>query len=200
LWARNTISERRTVIKKGYYINQQISAKEVRLIDENGAQLGVLPFLDALNKAKEKELDLILVAPGVAPPVCKLGDFGRFKYEMEKKEKEARKAHKVGTLKEVKLSPKIDDHDIMVRVNRCNEFLQKGHKIKVTLKFRGREITHKKIADAVVDKLLDGIKENGAMDGRKVYLGKNMIFMISPSKGNVAHAKGENEKSSSKKI
>jgi translation initiation factor IF-3 len=133
----------------------------------------------------------------VTPPVCRLGDYGRFKYELEKKEKEARKAHKTCTIKEIKLSPKIDDHDLNVRINRSLEFLQKGHRLKVTMKFRGREITHKNIAEAVIDKFMNGIKEYGAMDGRKIFLGKNLVFQISPVKGKVVHAKSENEKSSS---
>lgn len=170
------------------------------MIDDNGAQLGIVPLSRALELAREKELDLILIAPSVTPPVCRIGDYGRFRYELEKKEKEARKAHKTGTIKEIKLSPKIDDHDLQVRINRSIEFLEKGHRIKVTLKFRGREITHKNIGDAVVDRLLEGIKDYGAMDGRKTYLGKNMVFQISPVKGKVAHAKGENEKSGSEKV
>jgi len=145
-------------------------------------------------------MDLILVAPNVTPPVCKIGDYGRFKYEIEKREKEARKAHKTGTLKEIKLSPKIDNHDLDVRISRTLEFLKKGHRIKVTMRFRGREITHKNIGEMVVEKLIEGVKEHGAPDGPRKFMGKSLIFMISPVKGKVEHAKGKNEKSGSKKV
>ena len=192
--------QRRLNIKRGYLINHQIHASEVRLIDSDGTQLGIVSFPDALNKAKDRDMDLILVAPSVKPPVCKIGDYGRFRYELEKKEKEARKAHKTGTVKEIKLSPKIDDHDLNVRINRTLEFLKKGHRVKITMRFRGREITHKNIGEMVIDKLLAGVQEFGAPEGQRKFMGKSLIFMIMPTKGKVPHAKSENEKSGSKTV
>jgi translation initiation factor IF-3 len=131
------------------------------------------------------------VAPNVTPPVCKIGDYGRFRYEIEKREKEARKAHKTGTIKEVKLSPKIGIHDLNVRIDRSNEFLKKGHRVKVTMVFRGREITHKKIGEMVIDKLLEGIKDAGAPEGRRKFMGKNLILIVSPLKGKETNAQSK---------
>lgn len=142
-----------------------------------------MPLEQALAKAKERELDLILVAPSDTAPVCKIGDYGRFKYEIEKREKEARKSHKVGGMKEIKLSPKIDIHDLNVRIARSSEFLQKGHRLKVTMMFRGREITHKNIGEGVVDKFLEGVKDFGVAEGNKKFEGKNLVLMVVPIKG-----------------
>lgn len=179
---------RSSISKRGYLINHQIRASEVRLIDDEGAQLGIVTLHDALAKARDKELDLILVAPNGKPPVCKIGDYGRFKYEIEKREKEARKAHKSGTVKEVKLSPKIDVHDLNVRISRSIEFLKKGHRVKVTMVFRGREITHKNIGEMVIQKLLDGVREFGTPEGRKKFMGKNLVLHVAPSKGKMENA------------
>ncbi len=181
-------------------INHQIQAKEVRLIGSDGAQLGILPTSGALSKAREENLDLIMVAPGENPPVCKIGDYGRFRYEIEKREKEARKAHKTGTIKEVKLSPKIGIHDLNVRIERSKEFLTGGHKVKVTMTFRGREIMHKNLGEQVIDKLLEGIKEIGVPEGNRKFEGKNLVLLVAPMKGKEQHAKSENEKSGGKAV
>ena len=170
------------------------------MIDADGAQLGILSLGDALTKAKEWELDLIQVAPGEKPPVCKIGDYGRFRYEIEKREKEARKAHKTGTVKEIKLSPKIGAHDLNVRIDRTKEFLGKGHRVKVTMTFRGREITHKKIGEGVVGKLIEGIQDFGAEEGTRKFEGKNLVVMVAPVKGKEVHAQSQNQESGSKEI
>jgi len=125
---------------------------------------------------------LILVAPAAKPPVCKLGDYGRFKYELMKKEKEARKASKVGGLKEIKLTPKIDEHDLLVRIKRALEFLEKNHKVKLTMTFRGREITHKEIGYRIIDRFIEEVKEKGAPESRPKSLGKNLILLLAPTK------------------
>lgn len=153
-----------------------------------------------MSKARERELDLILVAPSESPPVCKIGDYGRFRYEIEKREKEARKAHKTGTVKEIKLSPKIDVHDLNVRIERAKEFLSKAHKVKVTMTFRGREIMHKKIGEAVVNELLEGIKDYGAAEGPRKFEGKNMVTLVAPTKGKEAHAQGKDQEIGGKKV
>jgi translation initiation factor IF-3 len=160
----------------------------------------VLPTAEALSKAREKELDLILVAPSEAPPVCKIGDYGRFRYEIEKREKEARKAHKAGTVKEIKLSPKIDVHDLNVRIERTKEFLAKAHRVKVTMVFRGREIMHKKIGEAVVNELLEGVKDYGAAEGFRKFEGKNLVTIVAPTKGKETHAQGKNQEIGGKKV
>ena len=170
------------------------------MIDADGAQLGILSLGDALAKAKERELDLIQVAPGETPPVCKVGDYGRYRYEIEKREKEARKAHKTGTVKEIKLSPKIGAHDLNVRIDRTKEFLDKGHRIKVTMTFRGREIMHKKIGEGVVGKLIEGIKDFGVEEGRRKFEGKNLVVMVAPVKGKEAHAQSQNQEVGGKEI
>jgi len=140
------------------------------------------------------------VAPSENPPVCKIGDYGRFRYEIEKREKEARKAHKTGTIKEIKLSPKIDVHDLNVRIDRSKEFLSKAYKIKVTMTFRGREITHKKIGEEIVNKFLEGIKDYGAAEGPRKFEGKNMVTLVAPTKGKDTHAQGKNEEIGGKKV
>ena len=140
------------------------------------------------------------MAPSENPPVCKIGDYGRFRYEIEKREKEARKAHKTGTIKEIKLSPKIDVHDLNVRIDRSKEFLSKAYKIKVTMTFRGREITHKKIGEEIVNKFLEGIKDYGAAEGPRKFEGKNMVTLVAPTKGKDTHAQGKNEEIGGKKV
>ena len=171
------------LIKRDYYINEEIRAREIRLIDADGNQLGIVPLQDALNKAKEADLDLILLAPSAKPPVCKIEDYGKMKYELMKREKEAKKASRTGTLKEIKLSPKIGKHDLDVRVKRTLEFLEKNHKVKLTMTFRGREITHKEIGFRIIEKFIEDVKEKGTPEGRPRALGKNRILLIAPSKG-----------------
>ena len=132
-------------------INEQIRDKEVRLIGENGEQLGIMSAREAYRIAQEAELDLVKIAPTAKPPVCKIIDYGKYRYELARKEKEARKKQKVIEIKEVRLSPNIDTNDLNTKVGAARKFLEKGDKVKVTLRFRGREMAH--MSDiAVVDK------------------------------------------------
>jgi len=180
------------IAAKDYYINEEIRAREVRLIDTDGNQLGIFPLPEALNKAKEKTLDLILIAPAGKPPVCKIEDYGRFKYELMKREKEARKAKRIGTIKEIKLTPKINEHDLKVRIKRSLEFLEKNHKVKLTMTFRGREITHKEIGIRIIERFTKEVKEKGTPEGRPKTEGKNLVLLFSPLKGKSAKdAKGK---------
>ena len=123
-------------------INEQIRDKEVRLIGEDGEQLGVMPARDAMQLAKEAELDLVKIAPTAKPPVCKIIDYGKYRYELARKEKEAKKKQKVIEVKEVRLSPNIDTNDLSTKMGAARKFLEKGDKVKVTLRFRGREMAH----------------------------------------------------------
>jgi len=140
-------------------INEQIRDKEVRLIGEDGAQLGIMSAKDALKLAKEAELDLVKIAPTAKPPVCKIIDYGKYRYEMARKEKEAKKKQKTIEVKEVRLSPNIDANDLNTKANAARKFIEKGDRVKVTLRFRGREMAHmqssKQILDVFAEKLAD---------------------------------------------
>ena len=136
-------------------VNERIRAREVRLIDENGEMVGVMPPTRALEIARERDLDLVEISPNAIPPVCKLMDYGRFKYEQAKKENEARKNQKTITLKEIRLSPRTDEHDVDVKTRKIQEFLAEGDRVRVSVKFRGAEMRHPDIGR----KLLDGIAE-----------------------------------------
>lgn len=153
---------------------------EVRLIDEASSQLGIYKTFDALNLAREKGLDLILISPGAKPPVAKLSDFGKFKYQQTKHDKEARKSQHSTIVKEVKLSVKIGEHDLMVRVARTREFLEKKNKVKVNLYFRGREVTHKEIGARVIQKLVDLVSDIGVAEGRTKMEGRSMVLLLVP--------------------
>ncbi|MFH1541515.1 MAG: translation initiation factor IF-3 [bacterium] len=153
---------------------------EVRLIDEAGEQLGVVPTQQAIKLAKERGFDLVLVSPGATPPVCRIADIGKLKYEASKKDKETRKSQKGGALKEVKLSCKIALHDFDVRVTRAREFLEKKNKVKASLYFRGRENSHVEVGRAVMDRFLLALQDVGKTEESPKKIGKNMHAIISP--------------------
>lgn len=150
------------------------------MIDEDGAQLGVLPVPVAISRAREKGLDLVLVSPTATPPVCRIADIGKLKYEQQKKEKESRKSQKGGSLKEVKLSPKIAQHDFDVRERRAREFLEKKHKVKVSMFFRGRENAHVDIGRRVMDRMIEKLIEVGRPEAEPKKFGKTLIVILSP--------------------
>ncbi|MFH1387094.1 MAG: translation initiation factor IF-3 [bacterium] len=163
-------------------MNERIWAREVRLIDDEGKQLGVVATPEALRLAREKGFDLILIVANSKPPVARIGDYGKLKYDLAKKDKEARKSSKSGTLKEVKLSPKIADHDFNVRVEKAKELLLKGHKVKATIMFRGREMAHVNLGRVVLDRLIEAIAEHGKADAPSKMEGKNLFAILSPIK------------------
>ena len=132
-------------------INEQIRDKEIRLISENGEQLGIMSAREALKIAQEAELDLVKIAPMAKPPVCKIIDYGKYKYEQTRKEKEARKKQKTVEIKEVRLSPNIDTNDLNTKINNAKKFISKGNKVKVTLRFRGREMAHVQQSKHILD-------------------------------------------------
>ena len=157
-------------------INEQIRDREVRLVGENGEQLGIMPAKDALKLAKDAELDLVKIAPTAKPPVCKIIDYGKYRYELARKEKEAKKKQKVIEVKEVRLSPNIDDNDLNTKINAARKFIEKGNKVKVTLRFRGREMAHmfksKYILDDFAEKLADiaTVDKPAKVEGRSIVL------------------------------
>jgi len=161
-------------------INERIFAKTVRIIGEDGEQLGVFPREIGLKKAKEVELDLVEVAPTANPPVCRIIDFSKYKYEQEKREKEARKHQKQTQLKEVRISPRIDSHDYEIKLKHIKEFLEKRHKVRVRMWFRGREISHKDIGKKIIDKLIIDIEIAGRVDRAPQLLGKTLVLILSP--------------------
>ena len=135
-------------------INGQIRDKEVRVIAENGDQLGVMPVKEAMKLAQEAELDLVKIAPKAQPPVCKIIDYGKYRYELARKEKEAKKKQKTVEVKEVRISPNIDTNDLNTKVNNAKKFIAKGNKVKVTLRFRGREMAHMQQSKHILDEML----------------------------------------------
>jgi len=162
-------------------INERIRFPEVRVIDSDGKQLGVLSTDKALQVAKEKELDLVLIAPTVKPPVCKIADYGKLRYEMIKKEKETRRSQKAaGVLKELKLSVKIGEHDFQVVTRKSVDFLIKKNKVKVTLKFKGREIVHPELGLRVLQRLIEAVKETGIPEYPPKKEGRHYILMLVP--------------------
>lgn len=157
-------------------VNDGIRAREVRLIGQNGEQLGVKSRNEAIEIASRVNLDLVLVAPNAKPPVAKIMDYGKYRFEQQKKEKEARKNQKVINLKEVRLSPTIDEHDFNTKLRNARKFLEKGDKVKASIRFKGRAITHKEIGQKVLDRFakecddLSTIESKPKMDGRSMFL------------------------------
>jgi translation initiation factor IF-3 len=165
---------------KHYTINERIRPGDVRVIDADGAQLGIMSRDQALTIARDKGMDLVLVASDDKASVCKIADFGKMKYEMMKQEKEARKKQKTTTLKELKLSIKIGEHDYLVVRNKSVDFLQRGHKVKVSLRFKGREVTHPQLGAKVLQRLIDDVAEVGIAESRPKLEGKHYFMTLSP--------------------
>jgi translation initiation factor IF-3 len=161
-------------------INEEIRDREVRLVDENGEQLGIVPARQAMALAEERSLDLVKIAPQAKPPVCKLMDYGKYKFEQSKREREIRKNQKVITVKGVQLSATIDEHDIDVREKATIKFLQSGDKVKVSIRFRGRQITHPEIGVGVMNKFAERVKEYGTVERRPLIEGRNMTMVLAP--------------------
>ncbi len=173
-------------------INRQIRAYEVRLIDENGTQCGIVKLNDAIKRAEEAGLDLVEVSPNVNPPVCKILDFGKYRYEMEKKQREAKKNQAVIKIKEIRMQPKIDRHDLDTKSKAIAEFLLDGNKVKVGVRFRGRELAHPELGRQVLDRILEILTENNVgytVDRAPLMEGKMMSMSLSPLKGQSATKK-----------
>ncbi|HHT88087.1 MAG TPA: translation initiation factor IF-3 [Clostridiales bacterium] len=160
-------------------INEQIRDKEVRLISEEGEQLGIVSVKEAIKLAKEANLDLVKIAPSAKPPVCKIIDYGKYKYEMTRKEKEARKKQKVTEVKEIRLSPNIDSNDLNTKANMARKFLKKGDKVKVTLRFRGREMAHTSSSKVILDNFYAKLEDVAVVEKPAKLEGRNMTMFLS---------------------
>ena len=163
-------------------INEQIRDKEIRLIGEHGEQLGIMSAKEAYIKAQDAGLDLIKIAPTAKPPVCKIADYGKYKYEQLRREKEAKKRQKEIEVKELRLSPNIDDNDLNTKANQAKKFLSKGDKLKVSLRFRGREMAHVGSNSQVLDKFIELVADVGVIEKAPKLEGRNMSVTIAPKK------------------
>jgi translation initiation factor IF-3 len=167
-------------LKKKYRVNEQIKAKEVRLIDPNGKQIGIVSLSEALRYAEDYGLDLVEIAPTANPPVCKIMDFGEFLYQEAKKAKEAKKKQKQIEIKEIKLSPKTDKHDLEVKIRHILRFLEDENKVRIRIVFKGREIAHPEMADRVLQAILEAVKDKAQIESPPKIEGKQMITVIAP--------------------
>lgn len=156
----------------------------MRVVDEEGNQLGIYPIQDALRLAFEKGLDLVEVAPNAVPPVCRLLDFGKFQFEKQKKDREARKAQKIIELKEIRMRPRTGEHDLDTKVRQALSFLDEGSKVKVTVRFRGREITHPEIAREQLDEFAAKVGAAAIIEAQPLLEGKNLFMMLGPNPAN----------------
>ncbi len=159
-------------------INEQIRDREVRLISKDGEQLGIMSAREAYRRAQEAELDLVKIAPGAKPPVCKIIDYGKYKYELTRKEKEAKKKQKIVEVKEVRLSPNIDTNDLNTKVNNARKFITKGNKVKVTLRFRGREMAHVQQSKHILDDFAKQLEEVASVEKPAKLEGRNMSMVL----------------------
>ena len=183
LLGRQTCSEdfrRCTAISKENLINEEIRDKEVRVIDTDGTMLGVMPTEKALELATEKKLDLVNISPNAKPPVCKILDYGKYRYELQKKEKEARKKQKTTQVKEIRLSTFIEEHDMQVKANTASKFLKDGDKVKVSLRFRGRERDYKDKGMAVMQSFAEIVSEVGVVEKKPVFEGRSLTMVLGP--------------------
>ena len=169
-------------------VNRQIRAKEVFLIDENGDKRGVMNYFDALAMAEDAGLDLVEISPNANPPVCKIIDYGKYRYEQEKKLKEGKKNQSIVKMREIRMQPKIDTHDLEVKSKAIGEFLSGGDKCKVTIRFRGRELAHTELGREVLGRILELLTEKEILynvDSQPTMEGRNMSMLLSPAKGAV---------------
>ncbi|UPY35542.1 translation initiation factor IF-3 [Sediminicoccus sp. KRV36] len=166
--------------REGPRVNEEIRVPQVRLIDENGEMLGVLSIRDALYKAFQAGLDLLEISPNAVPPVCKITDYGKFKYEQQKKANEARKKQKVVEIKEIKVRPNIDDHDYDVKMRQAKGFLGEGDKVKVTLRFRGREMAHQELGVKLLERIRTELVELVKVEQMPRLENRQMIMVLAP--------------------
>ena len=161
-------------------MNERIRAREVRLIDENGAQLGIVPTLQALQMARQREMDLIEVAPTAQPPVCRIMDFGKHKYQMQKKESEARKKSHASEMRLIRLKPQIDKHDLGIKVRKLREMLGEGDKVRIQLRFRGREMSRPQLGAELLNSIAEQVGDIATVEGQARLEGRMMNMLLSP--------------------
>ena len=173
-WRYPTISE--------LMINEEIRDREVRLIDENGEQLGIVSSKEALDLAHEKDLDLVKIAPQANPPVCKIMNYSKYRFDQTKREKEARKKQKIVEVKEVRMTPNTEEHDLNTKVKSAMKFLKNGDKVKVSVRFRGRELSRTEIGKVVLDQFAERISEYGDIEKAPKMEGRSMVMFVSPKR------------------
>ena len=169
-----------TIGKLEHQINEEIRDKELRVIGANGDQLGIMSSADALALAEEKELDLVKIAPNAVPPVCKIMDYGKFRFEQLKKEKEAKKNQRVVEVKEIRMSPSIDTNDLNTKVKNAMKFLKDGNRVKVTVRFRGREMAHTSLGEVLLKQFGESCAEVATVEKGAKLEGRNMSMFLSP--------------------
>lgn len=170
------------IISKDFLMNEEIREKEIRVIDSNGSMLGILSSSEALKVAEEKELDLVMISPTATPPVCRIMDFGKYTYEQSKKDKEAKKKQKVTNLKEIRLSPAIEEHDISIKANNARKFLEDEDKVKVTVRFRGREADYTFIGVKILESFVAKLEDVCSIEKPAKLEGKNMTMILAPKR------------------
>ncbi len=163
-------------------INEQIRDKEIRLIGENGEQLGIMSAREAMKLAEEAELDLVKIAPTAKPPVCKIIDYGKYRYELARKEKEAKKKQKVVEVKEIRMSPNIESNDLNTKMNAAKKFLEKGNKVKVTLRFRGREMAHMQSSRHILDDFAQCLSDAAVIEKAPKVEGRSISMVLTEKK------------------
>ncbi len=167
-----------------YRVNRQIRAREVRLIDETGTQVGIVPLREALSIAEEKGLDLVEIAPQAKPPVCKIMDYGKFKYELKKKERETRRKQKEHQIevKDIRMKVRIDEHDLKVKLKHMREFLEDGDKVRVRIRFRGRENVHPELGDRLFKRIVEELQDLGEVEVQPKREGPFLVFTLAPKR------------------
>ena len=166
-------------IKQELPINEQIRAKDVQVIDETGEKKGIMNINDALDLAYDKKMDLVLVSPNLDIPVCKIMNYGKYKFEQSKKEKEAKKKQKISELKEIRITPNIEQHDFEFKAKNIRKFIEEGNKVKITVRFRGRELNYVKLGEEALNKFIDNLSDIATPDKKAILEGKNMFIILS---------------------
>ncbi|WP_240702932.1 translation initiation factor IF-3 [Cohnella luojiensis] len=175
-----SLFRRWNIISKDHQINEEIRAKEVRLVGPEGEQIGIKPFREAMQMAIDANLDLVNVAPQAKPPVCRIMDYGKFRYEQQKKEKEARKNQKIVDLKEVWFRANIEEHDYQTKFRNVVKFLNEGDKVKCSVRFRGREITHAKLGQKILERVANEVADICVVERMPKLEGRSMIMILAP--------------------
>jgi translation initiation factor IF-3 len=176
------------------WVNERIRANQVRVISEDGQQLGVMTSIEALRIAREQGFDLVAVAPEAVPPVCRIMDFNKYKYQQARQEREAKKKHHMAKLKEMKFKPHINDHDYLVKLNQLKKFLSRGDKAKVTMVFRGREMAHIDVGRRILERLTKDLTVVGLVDRNPLLEGRFMTMIFSPDHAAIKRAEKEQER------
>ena len=188
-YSEETIAFDKRSTKSFIRVNERIRAREVRVIDENGAQLGILPPFEAVRIARERGFDLVEVSPNTVPPVCRIQDYGRYLYEKEKSERAARKRQKVITIKEVKFSVTVDEHDYQTKKNQVIRFLGEGDKVKASLRFRGRQMAHRELGYNIINRLIQDIGNAGVVEFMPRMEGTILHAILAPARKDTAKPK-----------